>query len=71
MREVNQRAQDNFVVRRLSLYMEWGRDLFWDKKLEEDVARLTAADVNKAMKKYLDPDQIHMAKAGDFAKNEQ
>lgn len=71
MREVNLRAQDNSIVRRLSLYMEWGRDLFWDKKFEEDVARLTAADVNKVMKKYLDPDKIHITKAGDFAKSEQ
>ncbi|MEN8229770.1 MAG: pitrilysin family protein [Bacteroidota bacterium] len=71
MRKVNQRAQDNFVVRRLSLYMEWGRDLFWDKKLEEDVSKLTAADVNKTMKKYLDLNKIHMSKAGDFAKSEQ
>lgn len=70
MRKVNQRAQDQFVVRRLSLYMEWGRDLFWDKKLEEDVSKLTAAEVNKAMKKYLDLNKLHMAKAGDFAKSE-
>jgi len=71
MRIVNQRAQDDFVVRRLSLYMEWGRDLFWDEKLEEDVSKLTAADVNKAMKKHLDLNKIHMSKAGDFAKSEQ
>jgi len=71
MRKVNQRAQDDFVVRRLSLYMEWERDFFWDKKLEEEVSKLTAADVNKAMKKYLDLNKIHMAKAGDFAKSEE
>jgi zinc protease len=71
MREVNQRSQDTFIVRRLSLYMEWGRNLYWDKKLEEDVSKLTAGDVNKAMKKYLNLNQINMVKAGDFAKSEQ
>jgi hypothetical protein len=48
--------------------MEWGKDLFWDKKLEENVSKLSADDVNKAMAKYLDVSQINMAKAGDFAK---
>jgi len=71
MRQLNQRSQDTFIVRRLSLYMEWGKDLYWDKKLEEDVSKLTAADVNKAMKKYLDINQINIAKAGDFAKSGQ
>jgi len=69
MREVNQRSQDNFIVRHLSLYMEWGRDMFWDKKLEEDVSKLSAAEINKAMAKYLDPEEINMVKAGDFAKS--
>jgi len=71
MREVNQRSQDTFIVRRLSLYMEWGKDLYWDKKLEEDVSKLSAEDVNKAMKKYLDLNQINMVKAGDFARSGQ
>jgi predicted Zn-dependent peptidase len=31
------------------------------------VAALTAADVNAAMRKYIDPAKISMAKGGDFA----
>ncbi len=66
MQEVNQRSQDNFIVRHLSLYMEWGKDLFWDKKLEQNVSKLSAADVNTVMTKYLNISQISVVKAGDF-----
>ncbi|MEM9723515.1 MAG: pitrilysin family protein [Bacteroidota bacterium] len=67
-RLVNQRAQDNFLARRLSLYMEWGRTMEWDALLEEKVSALSTEEINAAMKQYLDIEKVHMVKSGDFVK---
>ena len=67
-RLVNQRAQDNFLARRLNLYMEWERTLEWDAQLEEKVAELRTEEINAAMKQYLEIEKVHMVKSGDFVK---
>ncbi len=68
-REVNIRAQDASLARRLNLYMEWKRPLQWDADLEAKVEALTPAQVNAALKKYLDLNKMSILKSGDFAKN--
>ena len=40
----------------------------FDQQLEDKVAALTAAQIQAAMKKHLDVDQLSVYKAGDFAK---
>lgn len=70
-REVNIRSQDNSLARRLALYNEWGRDLYWDGRLEEKVANLSAEEVNTALAKYIDLDKMHLVKSGDFARNKK
>lgn len=68
-REVNIRAQDPVLARRLSLYMEWKRPLQWDADLEAKVDALTPAQVNASLKKYLDLNKMSIVKSGDFAKS--
>jgi zinc protease len=62
----------------------WGRDLdltvalqentsidrtfAWEQDLEKKVLALTTAQINAAMKKYLNLDKISIVKAGDFAR---
>lgn len=62
------RAQDGGLSSTLANYLFLKRDLTWDENLEKKVAALTPAEINAAMKKYLDPSRINVVKAGDFAK---
>lgn len=62
------RAQDRSLVNKLSNNLHLNRTLQWDKALEEKILKLSAADVNKVMAKYLDPAKMIYVKAGDFEK---
>jgi zinc protease len=62
------RGQDNELTNRLVSQTFWRRTMQWDVDLEAKVDSLKAADVNTAVRKYLDVSKISIFKAGDFAK---
>jgi zinc protease len=62
------RAQDRALAGKLNSNLFIGRDLSFDKALEERIANLSIEEVNKALARHIDPAQITMVKAGDFAK---
>jgi zinc protease len=63
-----QRAQDRALVSRLALYAYVGRTFAWDIDLESKIAKLTPAEVNAALRKYIDPAKLAVVVAGDFKK---
>jgi zinc protease len=63
------RANDGELVGTLVTRRFAGRTLAWDEEFERRVLALTPADVNAAVKKYLDPKKTVIVRAGDFAKN--
>jgi zinc protease len=64
------RSQDPVLVSQLGENAFIGRDLSFDKRMEARVAALTPAQVNAAIKKFLDPGKITIVRAGDFNKGE-
>ncbi len=66
-RKVN-RAGDNSVASTLNQYLFMNRSMQWDADFESKVEKLTLADVNTAIKKYLDYSKLIVVKAGDFKK---
>ncbi len=61
------RTQDAAVAARLSNYLDLGRTMAFDADLERKVQALSVDQVNAAFRKYLDPAQVSVVKAGDFA----
>jgi zinc protease len=62
------RAQDRSLLSRLALYAYVGRTFAWDIDLERKIAKLTPAEVNAALRKYIDPAKLAVVTAGDFKK---
>jgi zinc protease len=60
------RANDPELVGLLITRRFAGRTMAYDDKLEKDIMALTPAQVNAAMKKYLDPKKTVIIQAGDF-----
>ena len=61
-------ANDNELVSTLVARRRWNRTFTgYDLALEERVRKLTVADVNAAIRKYIDPKQTVIIRAGDFA----
>jgi zinc protease len=63
------RANDNELIGTIVNRRFAGRTMAWDEAYEKAVMSLTADQVNAAMKKYIDPKNIVIVRAGDFAKN--
>ncbi len=63
------RANDNELVGTLVARRFAGRTMTYDEDLEKKVAALTPDQINGALRKYIDPKQIVIIRAGDFAKN--
>ena len=61
------RAQDASLARSLAAYLYLKRTLAWDADLDKKVGALTAAQIQGAMRKFLDPAKMTIVKAGDFA----
>jgi len=60
-------ANDNELVRRIVARRRWDRTFTsYDLALEDRVRKLTVADVNAAIRKYIDPKQTVIIRAGDF-----
>jgi zinc protease len=62
------RTQDRSLAGRLATYSFAGRTFAWDIALEKRIASLTAAEVNAALKRHLDPARLAVIVAGDFKK---
>lgn len=62
------RARDRALISRLSLYAYVGRTFAWDIDLEAKIAKLTPAQVNATLRKYIDPAKLAIIAAGDFKK---
>ena len=63
------RANDNELIGTLVNRRFAGRTMQWDENYEKAIMALTPAQVNAAIKKYIDPKNIVIVRAGDFAKN--
>ena len=61
------RTEDMALLGQLSGNEYWGRTMKWNGDQEAKVAALTLEQVNAAAKKYWDPAQFSIVKAGDFA----
>ena len=61
-------SNDNYVVRVLGDGLFRGRTTEFTKQLRAKVAAVTAADVERVAKKYLDPKRLTIVDAGDTAK---
>jgi zinc protease len=62
------RAQDPELARRLGQLAFVERTVSWDGELEQRINALSAADVQAALKRYVDLGKLSIVKAGDFAK---
>jgi zinc protease len=61
------RSQDRELVGRLQSYLYLGRSIEWDAEFERKAAKLTVADVNAAVKRWIKPADLTIVEAGDFA----
>ncbi len=60
-------ANDNELVNEIIGRRRWNRSFVsYDLALEERVKKLTVADVNAVLRKYVDPKQTVIIRAGDF-----
>ncbi|MDX1645623.1 MAG: pitrilysin family protein [Longimicrobiales bacterium] len=61
------RAQDGNLAGSLAEKLYFDRTFHFDAEIEDRVRDLTLEDVNRAVRAYLDPTRLSVAKAGDFA----
>ncbi|WP_153557176.1 M16 family metallopeptidase [Roseimaritima sediminicola] len=66
-----QRSDDANVASLLLRTMFNERTMAYHAELEEQVEALTVEQVNEAVRRYIDPDQLVIAVAGDFAASKQ
>ena len=62
------RTQDRALAGRIGSYLFLKRTFAWDIALEAKIAALTPAQVNEALRKYIDPAKLSLVMAGDFEK---
>jgi zinc protease len=62
------RTQDRSLAGRLSNYLFIGRTFAWDIDLESKISKLSAGEVNAALRKHIDPAKLAVVLAGDFKK---
>jgi zinc protease len=60
------RTQDRTLAGRIAGYLFIRRTFAWDIDLESKIASLSPAEVNAALKKYIDPAKVSLVLAGDF-----
>lgn len=65
------RSQDRELVGRLANNLFLNRTMNWDIDFEKKMAALTVAQVNDAMKKWIDPNKITVVEAGDFDRKKE
>ena len=62
------RSQDQALLRAVAAREQRGRTMKWDEQFESKVQALTLDQINAAFRKYMDPSQLTIVKAGDFKK---
>ena len=62
------RTQDRTLAGRLASYSFAKRTFAWDIALEKRIRSLSAAEVNAALRKHIDPARLAVVLAGDFKK---
>ncbi|THC40624.1 pitrilysin family protein [Massilia sp. Mn16-1_5] len=62
------RTSDEALANALSDYLTMDRTMAFDAAIEDQVRKLTLAQVNEAMREYIKPGAISFIAAGDFAK---
>ena len=60
------RAEDSRLVTTLNGYLFLDRKMMWDQDIDDKLQKLSAAQINAVMKKYLVPGKVSFVKAGDF-----
>jgi zinc protease len=60
------RSSDAALVGQLASHEHLGRTMKWDEQLESRIRALTAAQVNAAFRKHVDPAALSIVKAGDW-----
>ncbi len=60
------RAQDGSIAATLANNLDLGRTYAYSQTVDEAIGRLTLAQVNAALRKYLRPDDFALVLAGDF-----
>jgi zinc protease len=63
------RSSDAALASKFSAQYVTARTMAFDARLEKTVVALTVADLNRAMRKYINPAKITAIEAGDFAKH--
>ena len=63
-----QRSQDPALARRLVQNERFARNMMREAEIEKKVAGLSADAINQAVRRYIDPSQFSIFKAGDFKK---
>jgi zinc protease len=61
-------AEDDFVLGELNQGLFLGRTLAYWKDLNSNIEKLAVADVNAAVKQFIDPEKLAKVRAGDLAK---
>lgn len=62
------RASDGAIAGQLASNLDLGRSMAYVAEEEKKIEKLTAADVQKAFKKFIDPKKLVIIRAGDFKK---
>lgn len=60
------RSTDTALLGLILSHQQLDRSLQWDADLESKIATLTAAQVNAAFRRHIDPNGVSIVKAGDF-----
>ncbi|MBU6436528.1 MAG: hypothetical protein KGQ77_03295, partial [Betaproteobacteria bacterium] len=60
------RAQDSALVNGWLHDLDIGQTFAYNQKIDDEIAALTLAQVNDALRKYIDPRSFVTAFAGDF-----
>ncbi len=60
------RAQDAQLAAKLQSNLYLGRTMAFDKQMDDRLQNLTVADVNAAIRKYVNPEKMSYVMAGDF-----
>lgn len=70
LRELN-RAQDSILARSWINYLDENRTFAWSAEFDEKLKALDAETVNAAIRKYLKPENLVQALAGDFKEQDK
>ena len=60
------RSDDNYLRSKLNTNLYIGRTMKWNIDIENKIKNMTVAEVNAAMKKWINPEKITYVQAGDF-----